>query len=57
MDENQDAKSVNTINSPEDEHLEDKDEDFDMAGVNLRDRESRTRTAAQSQLRKDTGFQ
>jgi len=56
-DENQDAKSVNTIDFPEDEHLEDKDEDFDMAGVNLRNRESKTRTAAKPQLRTDMGFQ
>jgi hypothetical protein len=48
---------VNTIDFPEDEHLEDKDEDFDMAGVNLRNRESKTRTAAKPQLRTDMGFQ
>jgi hypothetical protein len=57
MDKNQDAKSVNTINYPEDWNLDDDDDYFNMVGVNLRGRESKLRTTAQHQLQKDTGFQ
>ncbi len=39
MDENQDAKSVNAINYPENENLDNDDDNFDMVGVNLRGRE------------------
>jgi len=56
MDENQDAKSVNAINYPEDEDL-DNNNSFDIAGVNLKNWESKPRSAAQPQFRKDIGFQ
>jgi hypothetical protein len=57
MDVNQYGKSVNAINYPEIESLNDDNGDLDMVGVNLRGRQSKPRTAAQSQLRRDTGFQ
>jgi hypothetical protein len=58
MEENQDAKSVNANNYPEDKILEDdKDDSFDIARVNLNNRECKPRTAAQPKFRHDTGFQ
>ncbi len=58
MEENQDAKSMNAINYPEDKNLDvDKDDGFDIARVNLRTRESKARTATQPKFKQDTGFQ
>ncbi len=57
MEDGQDAKSVNAINYPEDENLDHHDESFDIAGLHLKGRESKPRTAAQPQLWEDTGFQ
>jgi len=45
------------MNYPEIESLNDDNSDLDMVGVNLRGRQSKPRTAAQSQLQRDTGFQ
>jgi len=54
MDKNQETKSVNAINYPEDESM--KANDYGVVSVDLKNRKSKPRTAAQPQFQKNTVF-